>query len=289
MLTILAQSLHNTFMERLLQKRIAVRDSWVAVDVYGDPSGPAIVVIPGAMANAEAWGHFARRLEGWPTVAVMNRRGRRPSGPLTDAYGFATELADASAVIRECGDVRALFGWSYGGLIALHLANSLPLPHLIAYEPIMAPFGASALLELSQLHAMRDADGSVETALQRVTGMNADEVASVRSDSQTWRYLRSLGSTIYPETLALNNAPKESELGALASRVDLIIGERNRGRPPYGTSFADVKRNSPRAILHQLSGAGHLAHVEDPDALATLVSELGAQARGSGVPGMSAQ
>src|SRR5690625_7185271 len=81
-----------------------------------------------------------------------------------------------SAVIRECGDVRALFGWSYGGLIALHLANSLPLPHLIAYEPIMAPFGESALLELSKLHAMRDADGSVETALLRVTGMNADEV-----------------------------------------------------------------------------------------------------------------
>ena len=276
-------------MDQLIQKRIEVRDSWVTLDVYGDPSGPAIVVIPGAMANAAAWGEFAQRLEGWPTVAVMNRRGRHPSGPLTDAYGFATELADVSAVLRECGDVRALFGWSYGGLIALHLANSIPLPHVIAYEPIMAPFGASALVELSQRHASQDVDGSVETALLRVTGMSADDVASVRSDSETWRELRSLGGTIYPETLALNNAPKAAELGALASRVDLIIGERNQGRAPYGASFADVVRHSSRALLHHLGGAGHMAHFEDPQALATLVSEIGAQARGGGVRGKSAQ
>src|SRR5690554_1191365 len=66
MLAILAQSLHNLFMDQLIQKRIEVRDSWVTLDVYGDPSGPAIVVIPGAMANAAAWGEFAQRLEGWP-------------------------------------------------------------------------------------------------------------------------------------------------------------------------------------------------------------------------------
>lgn len=261
-------------MERTFQNRVPVSDSWVTVDVYGDPDEPAVVIIPGVMADAAAWSRVAQHLEGWRTVAVVNRRGRQPSGPLTDRYGLASEVDDAAAVLRSFTDVRTLVGWSYGGLIALHLANALPVPHLIAYEPIMAPFGAKALPDLKRAQCDADFDASVTIALQQVTGMADEMVEALRAEAATWSELRRLSAPIYDETLAINQAPQPAKLAVDAARVDLIIGERNRDRAPYGSSFDDVARCVPGATVHELSGQGHLAHLEAPDQLAGLMNQL---------------
>ncbi|MFD7308584.1 alpha/beta fold hydrolase [Promicromonospora sp. NPDC059942] len=266
-------------MERTIQKQVLIPDSSVSIDVYGDPDAPALVMIPGVMADAAAWGAVARRLGGWPAVVVLNRRGRYPSGPLGDGYTLETEIEDAAAVLREFRDVRTLFGWSYGGLIALHLANRTPVPHLIAYEPVMAPFGAQALPALRRAHDDADGDASVEVALREVTGMGADQIESLRSQDVVWAELRRLGSPIYAETLAINEAARPVSLGAAAARVDLIVGERNRGRAPYGTSFDNVARRIAAAKVHELAGQGHLAHLEDPERLAALIDELGDRRR----------
>nr|WP_221380047.1 alpha/beta hydrolase [Actinoplanes polyasparticus] len=261
-------------MEQTIQKLVDVEGSWVSVDVYGDPDGPAIVVIPGAMADSATWAAVARQLKGWRTVAVVNRRGRHPAGPLTDAYGIQAEMRDTESVLREFSDVRTLFGWSYGGLIALHLANAVTVAHLIAYEPIMAPFGAAALPDLADAHHDGDLDRSVEVALGQVTGMPGPIIESLRSDAALWDGLRKVSSPIYHETRSVNDAPLPQEFARQAARIDLIVGERNRGRAPYGTTFDDVARRTPRAAVHQLAGQAHLAHLEAPGELAALVSRL---------------
>ncbi len=179
MLTILERSTQNLVMERSTQKQVDVPDGWLSVDVYGEADGPAIVVIPGVMADAQGWAAVAQHLTGWQTVAVVNRRGRHPSGPLTREYGLHTEVRDAEAVLREFGDVRTVFGWSYGGLIALHLANKVAVPQVIAYEPIMAPFGAAALPDLRSAHTAGDLDRSVEVALAQVAGTPGEVIESL--------------------------------------------------------------------------------------------------------------
>jgi pimeloyl-ACP methyl ester carboxylesterase len=274
MLTIVDHLLHNMIMEQTIQKQVEVGGSWVTVDVYGDPNGAAIILIPGVMADAEGWSPVARQLEGWQTVAVVNRRGRHPSGPLTDTYTLQTEVRDAEAVVREFSDVRTIFGWSYGGLISLHLANKVETPHLIAYEPIMAPFGASALPDLKSAHADGDLDRIVEVALAQVAGAPGTVIESLQADSTTWAGMRAVSSPIYNETLALNDAPEPEELARLAARIDLIVGERNRGQAPYGTTFDDVTRRTPRGVVHELAGQAHLPHLEAPDRLAALVNHL---------------
>ncbi|WP_432521074.1 alpha/beta fold hydrolase [Kineococcus sp. SYSU DK006] len=246
----------------------------MSVDVHGAADGPAIVVVPGAMADAAAWAPVARHLQRWSRVAVVNRRGRHPSGPLTGGYDLATEAADLAAVLRTFSDVRAVFGWSYGGLIALHPANALDVAHLVAYEPVTAPFGATALPDLRRAHEAGDLDGAVTVALGQVAGTGPGAIAHLRADEAAWQQLRRLGAAAYAETLAINEAPQPAQLATRAARVDLIVGGLNRGRAPYGTSFADVARLVPTATVHELPGQGHLAHLEAPEQLATLVDHL---------------
>ncbi|MER6602064.1 alpha/beta fold hydrolase [Streptomyces parvus] len=86
-------------MERTIQKRFPVGDgSWVTVDVYGEPDAPGLVVVPGAMSDALGWRAVATAVGAWPSVAVVNRRGREPSGPMTAAYSLRTEVADLGVV-----------------------------------------------------------------------------------------------------------------------------------------------------------------------------------------------
>lgn len=261
-------------MERTIQNTLDVDGSWITVDVYGDPDGPAVVMIPGVMSDAAAWRSVAERLDAWPTVAVVNRRGRHPSGPLTSDYSLETEVADADAVLDGLADVRTLFGWSYGGLIALHLASRRAVPHVVAYEPVMHPFGARALPDLQAADRAADTDAAVEVALRQVTGMTNEDVNALRADVQVWEGLRGLGAPIYHETRAIGEAPRSVGLATRAERVDLILGELNAGRPPYGTTFDDVARRVGCARVHELAGQGHLAHLEGPERLAAMLNDI---------------
>jgi pimeloyl-ACP methyl ester carboxylesterase len=261
-------------MEQMTQNLVPVRGSDIAVDIYGDAEGPTILLIPGVMADAAAWATVAQGLEGWSAVAVLNRRGRHPSGPLTEAYSLKVEVQDALTVLRRLPDVRTLFGWSFGALIAMHAANEYAVPHLIGYEPIMAPFGAAALPGLQRAHDAADLDASVEVALREVTGMPDEVVENLRADDAVWPELRRLSAPIHAETHAINDAPRPTQLAEQAQRVDLIIGERNRGQAPYGTTFQDVADLVPDAVVHVLGGQGHLAHLEAPSELATFVNML---------------
>src|SRR5699024_7768686 len=129
-LSIVENPSHNPVMERTRRNQVTVDGSQLSVDVYGEVGGPALLVVPGVLADAAAWAPVAERIEGWPAVAVVNRRGRSPSGPLTDRYGLDTEVRDAATVAESIGNVDTVFGWSYGGLIALHLADVIEVPHV---------------------------------------------------------------------------------------------------------------------------------------------------------------
>ncbi|MGX9890495.1 alpha/beta fold hydrolase [Streptomyces sp. NPDC002276] len=264
-------------MERTIQKRLPVGgDSWVTVDVYGEPDAPGLVVVPGMMSDAHTWRHVAGAIDAWPSVVVVNRRGRASSGPLTDSYSLRTEVEDLGVVLDEFASTRALFGWSYGGLITLLATNHRPIPQVIAYEPVMQPFGRCAVPDLKHAAETADWDRCVEIVNRQISGFSTAHVEELRADQDGWAILRRLSGPLYAELGALNAAPPADVMARQADQVDLIIGQRNRTTAPYGTSFDNVRQLVAHAGVHELPGQGHLAHLQAPAELGHLLNNLAA-------------
>ncbi|WP_329180244.1 S9 family peptidase [Streptomyces decoyicus] len=123
-------------------------------------------------------------------MAVVNRRGRTPSGLLTSIYSLQTEVEDLGVILDEFKGTQALFGWSYGGLIALLAANERPLHQVIAYEPVMRPFGSHALPDLRAAEETADWDATVEIVNRQIAGLDTAQVEALRADHQGWAALR---------------------------------------------------------------------------------------------------
>lgn len=98
-------------------------------------SGPAVLVIPGALSTAADYTAFASALGEHFTVHTIERRGRGLSSPQGDDYSILKEREDVLALQQKTG-ASMLVGHSFGGLVALEVARNNPLFTKIAvYEP----------------------------------------------------------------------------------------------------------------------------------------------------------
>lgn len=98
-------------------------------------SGPAVIVIPGALSMAAGYVAFASALAEHFTVHIIERRGRGLSSPQGDDYSIIKEREDVLALLQKTG-ASLLVGHSFGGLVALEVARNNPsLTKVAVYEP----------------------------------------------------------------------------------------------------------------------------------------------------------
>ena len=98
-------------------------------------SGPALLVVPGALSTAIDYAAFARALGERFTVHILERRGRGRSSPQGEDYSIAKDCSDLLALQHETG-ASFWVGHSFGGLVALEAARRNPLlKKLAVYEP----------------------------------------------------------------------------------------------------------------------------------------------------------
>jgi pimeloyl-ACP methyl ester carboxylesterase len=98
-------------------------------------SGPAVIVIPGALSVAAGYAAFGRSLAEHFTVHIIERRGRGLSSPQGADYSIVKECEDVLALQSKTG-ASLLVGHSFGGLVALEVARNNPAFRKIAvYEP----------------------------------------------------------------------------------------------------------------------------------------------------------
>jgi pimeloyl-ACP methyl ester carboxylesterase len=98
-------------------------------------SGPAVLLIPGALSVAADYRRLASELAENYTIHIIERRGRGLSSPQGADYSMTKECEDVRAVQGQTGAC-LLIGHSFGGLIALEVARHNDTFEKIAvYEP----------------------------------------------------------------------------------------------------------------------------------------------------------
>jgi pimeloyl-ACP methyl ester carboxylesterase len=113
---------------------ITSRDGTV-LQYFTEGRGPALILIPGALAEAADLNTLAQELTARFTVHTLERRGHGDSGPQGTDYSIEREAEDVLAIQEET-NAAYLFGHSFGGLVALEAARTnSSLRGVAVYEP----------------------------------------------------------------------------------------------------------------------------------------------------------
>lgn len=106
----------------------------IGYEIHGE--GPPLVLLHGSAETRQAWNPLRPHLADRFTLVVPDRRGRGKSGD-ADAYSLAREVSDLCVLFDTLDDEPAVFGHSFGGLIALEAAKEFSLDRLVLYEPAL--------------------------------------------------------------------------------------------------------------------------------------------------------
>ncbi len=207
------------------------------------PARNAGLSLPGM---AEATGALLRALGVSPQWVVGHSAGAAIGARLClDGHAAPAELFSLNGAWFPPGGAGA---WWYAPLARMLVLNPL-VPYLFAWNASRP----AVLRRLLQGTGSRiDGEG---TALYAQLVAAPAHVAGVLAMMANW-----------------DLAPLLADLPRLAPRLHLVVGERDHTVPP--AQAFELQRRLPAAAVHRLPGLGHLAHEEDPAAVAALLQRL---------------
>jgi lipase len=142
------------------------------VHVYGPDDGRPVLALHGVTGHALRWAVLTEQLPELRVFAV-DLRGHGHS-PMTPPWGFEQHVADALGVLDAHGlDRLPVFGHSFGGAIALHLARTAParVERLVLIDPAIG----------------LDPQDTLETATEACTAESYPDRAAARAErAQRW-------------------------------------------------------------------------------------------------------
>jgi pimeloyl-ACP methyl ester carboxylesterase len=235
-------------------------------------SGPALILVDAAGHYRElsSFGGLIGLLAPDFTVYHYDRRGR---GGSTDTvpYAVAREVDDLAALIDEAGGSAYLYGFSSGGLVALHAAASgLPVSKLALLEPpIETGEDRSAqeafTAELAELVAAGRRAAAVEFFLTSI-GVPNEIIAEMR-ENRSWSAMEAVAHTLVYDCMI--SEATSFQLLASVSVPTLVLDSEGSTDNLTGMA-ASVARAMPNSSHRSLAGAWH--GVPD-DVLAPVLTE----------------
>jgi pimeloyl-ACP methyl ester carboxylesterase len=251
----------------------------IVLEVYG-VSGPAIVLVGGALNDRRTFIPLAKRLAGHLTVVTYDRRGRGDSGEVLP-WAIERELEDLAAVVDAAGGSAYALGVSSGAVLAAEAAaHGVPILGLLLIEPpfiiddtrprLAADFPAR-LQELVEQDRYGDA---TELFLVHAVEMPAEVLAPMRS-APLWKDLEALAPTLAYDVLVMGDFTIPDHW-AIAIRVPTLVidgGESRDWRRNTAQVVADVLPDGRRLTMD-----GH-PHDVEPDVLGPIVESFVASCR----------
>lgn len=259
----------------------------VALRECGAPGeAPTVVLLHGISSGAASWLHAAVRAGEQVHVVAWDAPGYGDSTPLQgDAPTDADYAARLHELLRAMGVRRCvLVGHSLGALMACAYARGLGADR-VTRVVLISPaggYGAQAQAETRARvrHERRDAlrtlgvAGLAERIPQRLLSPAADSAARAWVQWNTAR-LQPAG---YVQAVELLCASDLANSRGLAMPVDVYCGDADVVTPPAACrGWADLYA----APFDLIKGAGHASPVEQPEAVARLITRAAMQPTGA--------
>lgn len=231
-------------------------------------SGPAVVLVGGAIDDGSENAPLGPALGDLFTVFNYARRGRGESGD-TPPYAVEREIEDLDAIITEAGGTAHVFGASSGGGLALEAAAAgLPIDRLAVYEVPYAMTNDGPHWDRRDLPAVEEllADGrrgEVIELFMRNVGSSEEDIARAKG-SPYWTPLEALAHTLAYDAAVMRDGSPPSERLARISQPTLVmtgtLGDAHGGVPPefMGRAADEIAASIPGAERAVVEGAGHM-------------------------------
>jgi pimeloyl-ACP methyl ester carboxylesterase len=235
-------------------------------------TGPAVVVVHGALATGEQFLPVAHALADEYTLFLVDRRGRPLSGD-AEEHDLATEIADVQAVLAVAGPGATLFGHSYGGIVsAATAAAGADISALVLYEPplpVGGPLPESALAAIAAAVGIGDNDRALTIFLSGILHASDATVADLRQ-TPTWAEWAALAPVWLRELRVITALVGDLDrFTAIRNRTLLLLGADSPQHQIDATGF--LAEHVPGATLVEFPGQEHFAHVAEPVAVADAI------------------
>lgn len=232
-------------------------------------SGPAVVFAAGAFNDRTTLAPLAAELAGDFTVVTYDRRARGDSGD-TKPWSADREAEDLDALIAEVGGIAHVFGFSSGGILALHAAaRGSAIARLVCYEPPF-PFGEGNAPDLPArladlVGAGRRGD-AVELFQLEAIGLPREVVAQMRRSPMFPSLEAMAQSVVYDSTITTGATPP-----ATVTTPTLVMNGAQTW-PALARAAVRTAETLPKARHVEVPGGVH--HTIDPAVTAPVVAEF---------------
>jgi len=240
-------------------------------DGDGDGDGDPLVLVHAGVADARMWEPVLPALAAAHRVVRYDMRG---FGATRTEPGSFSHAGDLCALLDTLGVERAhVVGASFGGQVALETAATAParvasLVLLAAALPDIEP--SPRLLAFAKAEESAIAVGRIDKAVEVNVRMWAQhstpEVQALVADMQRIAFELQLREDADWDDL---EPPVSARLGDITVPVTVAFGDGDVG------DFEQVARRLdaalPDATLHEVTGAGHLLALDQPEAVTQLI------------------
>ena len=251
-------------------------------EVAGEGSAPPLVLIHGSMDRAAGLLRLSRRLDSDRPVVRYDRRGYGRSRSVGPPWTVAANIDDLEALLDERSrDPAVLFGHSFGGNVALGLADRRPdlVDAVIVYETPLSwiewwpgdSAGGAAV-------ANRDPGDGAEAFMRRLVG----DAAWERLPQSKRQARRSEGAALVGELADLR---REAPWRAERVRVPVLALYGETGRPHHRAAMDSLAKSLPDGRVQMVPDAGHAGPHTHADAVADAVAGFITGRRSAPTPG----
>jgi len=214
--------------------------------IYGE--GPPVLLLHGALANADYWGHQVPVLAQRRTVIVMDSRGHGRSTRDARPFGYDLMADDVISLMDTLGVPRAdVVGWSDGGIVALDLAMRHPdrVGRILAFAVNTRTSGTrnGAIMNPTIVSFIRRAgqEYKAHSATPRDYGVLVMQILKMWSSEPNWT---------------------DDQLKTIASPVLVVDGEHDESIKRSHVDY--IAATIPGAELLILPDTSHFAFLQNP-------------------------